>query len=126
MVLCLSPLRLTKFLVDHWQDVLTGSILGLALSYFAYRQYYPSLASEVSHRPYAPRIRHEGPILPMHRPTNSAVSQESIGQHGAEHGQYHDFDEEGVPQGTVPRPERTDIANIWKDGDELEEVGTHA
>ncbi|KAJ1310298.1 hypothetical protein OPQ81_007038 [Rhizoctonia solani] len=40
----------------HWQDVLVGSIVGLVLSYFSYRQYYPSLASPFSHRPYSPRI----------------------------------------------------------------------
>ncbi|KAG9102657.1 hypothetical protein FRC06_001531 [Ceratobasidium sp. 370] len=40
----------------HWQDVLVGSLVGLALSYFSYRQYYPSLASPFSHRPYSPRI----------------------------------------------------------------------
>ncbi|KAF8602675.1 PAP2-domain-containing protein [Ceratobasidium sp. AG-I] len=40
----------------HWQDVLVGSIVGLLLSYFSYRQYYPTLASPFSHRPYSPRI----------------------------------------------------------------------
>ncbi|CAE6428059.1 unnamed protein product [Rhizoctonia solani] len=40
----------------HWQDVFVGSIVGLVLSYFSYRQYYPSLASPFSHRPYSPRI----------------------------------------------------------------------
>lgn len=40
----------------HWQDVLIGSIVGLVLSYFSYRQYYPSLASPFAHRPYSPRI----------------------------------------------------------------------
>ncbi|KDN49466.1 hypothetical protein RSAG8_02168, partial [Rhizoctonia solani AG-8 WAC10335] len=40
----------------HWQDVLIGSIVGLVLSYFSYRQYYPSLTSPFSHRPYSPRI----------------------------------------------------------------------
>jgi len=40
----------------HWHDVLVGSIVGLVLSYFSYRQYYPSLASPFSHRPYSPRV----------------------------------------------------------------------
>ncbi|QRV86238.1 oligosaccharyl transferase subunit OST3/OST6 family protein [Ceratobasidium sp. AG-Ba] len=40
----------------HWQDVLIGSVVGLVLSYFSYRQYYPSLTSPFSHRPYSPRI----------------------------------------------------------------------
>ncbi|KAL5529697.1 hypothetical protein ACEPAG_5682 [Sanghuangporus baumii] len=74
----------------HWQDVLVGSLLGLVMSFFAYRQYYPPLGSPRSHRPFSPRIRREGsdavdggggdlednspseeshaPILPIHRP----------------------------------------------------------
>ncbi|KAF8894685.1 phosphatidic acid phosphatase type 2/haloperoxidase [Infundibulicybe gibba] len=34
----------------HWHDVLVGSILGTVLAYFSYRQYYPGLGSEYSHR----------------------------------------------------------------------------
>ncbi|KAL5489824.1 hypothetical protein ACEPAI_4656 [Sanghuangporus weigelae] len=74
----------------HWQDVLVGSLIGLVMSFFAYRQYYPPLGSPQSHRPFSPRIRREGsdaadvrggdieesspseeshaPILPIHRP----------------------------------------------------------
>ncbi|KAH7908222.1 PAP2-domain-containing protein [Hygrophoropsis aurantiaca] len=40
----------------HWEDVLTGSVLGLVLAYFAYRQYYPGLAAKSSHRPYTTRF----------------------------------------------------------------------
>ncbi|KAF9466356.1 phosphatidic acid phosphatase type 2/haloperoxidase [Collybia nuda] len=50
----------------HWQDVLIGGIVGTFVTYFTYRQYYPSLASELSHRPYSPRIKREEPALPMH------------------------------------------------------------
>lgn len=35
--------------------MLTGSILGLVVSYFSYRQYYPALDSPQSHRCYSPR-----------------------------------------------------------------------
>lgn len=59
----------------HWQDVLTGSALGLASAYFAYRQYFPMLDYELSERPFEPRlvrggdplesgVEGEGPILP--------------------------------------------------------------
>lgn len=41
---------------DHWQDVLAGSLLGFGIANFAYRQYFPSLSSKLSHLPYAPRI----------------------------------------------------------------------
>lgn len=39
------------------------------MTFFAYRQYYPPLTSEVSHRPYSPRIKddpedNDSPILP--------------------------------------------------------------
>ncbi|CAK5277461.1 unnamed protein product [Mycena citricolor] len=54
----------------HWQDVLIGSILGTVVSYFTYRQYYPSLSSDVCHLPYAPRIAKEEPST-HHRPSNS-------------------------------------------------------
>ncbi|KAG8737633.1 hypothetical protein FRC10_007975 [Ceratobasidium sp. 414] len=43
----------------HWQDVLVGSIAGLVFAYFSYRQYYPTLESPYSHKPYAPRIPRE-------------------------------------------------------------------
>jgi hypothetical protein len=41
---------------DHWQDVLIGSIVGLAFAYFSYRQYFPPLNDKYSHLPYRPRI----------------------------------------------------------------------
>ncbi|KLO13504.1 PAP2-domain-containing protein [Schizopora paradoxa] len=47
----------------HWQDVLTGSALGLATAYFAYRQYYPPLDHELSERPFAPRLVRGGDAL---------------------------------------------------------------
>ncbi|KAJ1973112.1 hypothetical protein H4R35_004292 [Dimargaris xerosporica] len=43
----------------HWQDVTVGSIIGIVCAYFAYRQYYPNLASPLAHRPYSPRIPSE-------------------------------------------------------------------
>ncbi|KAG8696543.1 hypothetical protein FRC11_000659 [Ceratobasidium sp. 423] len=55
----------------HWQDVLVGSIVGLVFSYFAYRQYYPTLESPFSHKPYSPRIPRDDyrdSTLPLTRP----------------------------------------------------------
>jgi diacylglycerol diphosphate phosphatase / phosphatidate phosphatase len=62
-------------------------------SYFSYRQYYPDLASRLSHRPYSPRLKRddgsielvttgegEGSALPVHQPEDNptaAHSQES-------------------------------------------------
>ena len=57
---------------DHWHDVLVGSILGTLFAYFSYRQYYPSLSSELSHRPYSPRIKDDvEAVLPFHRRNDS-------------------------------------------------------
>ncbi|KAG9064907.1 hypothetical protein KI688_003169 [Linnemannia hyalina] len=43
----------------HWQDVTVGSFIGFFFAVFAYRQYYPSLASNKSDRPFSPRIRED-------------------------------------------------------------------
>ncbi|KAF8551341.1 PAP2-domain-containing protein [Imleria badia] len=40
----------------HWEDVLTGSALGLGIAYFSYRQYYPNLASKTAHIPFTTRF----------------------------------------------------------------------
>lgn len=118
-------IRSVFYSADHWHDVLAGSILGLVLAYFSYRQYYPSLASASAHRPYAPRIRtrsQTGPvsILPTHRHTDTDGSIET-GTGGAHVGPpYHDEGSEeeleAVPPGTVPRPERSSMENLWKGG----------
>ncbi|CAE6448649.1 unnamed protein product [Rhizoctonia solani] len=40
----------------HWEDVTVGAIVGMNLAYFAYRQYYPSLADKLSHEAYRARL----------------------------------------------------------------------
>ncbi|CAG8471718.1 10494_t:CDS:2 [Scutellospora calospora] len=40
----------------HWQDVVSGGLIGFILSLFAYHQYYPHLNSYMSHRPLSIRI----------------------------------------------------------------------
>ena len=55
----------------HWQDVLTGSFLGLVTAYFSYRQYYPPLNSDISHLPYPPRFKRGGQEHPAHHSSPS-------------------------------------------------------
>lgn len=86
---------------DHWHDVLVGSILGTVLAYFSYRQYYPSLASPLAHRPYSPRVRraeHDAEsTLPVH---DKAHSHEGHHTHdSAAHARANDNAVYGAPQG---------------------------
>ena len=46
----------------HWQDVLVGSLLGIAVAFVTYRGYYPPLSHEHAHLPYAPREVIEGEL----------------------------------------------------------------
>ena len=95
-------------LKDHWQDVTVGSILGLTIAYFSYRQYYPSLADERSHRPYSPRIKDENsePILPVH----NLFQGQSYDAPGAGRG-----DDSFELEGTVQRPGPQHLRDAWKD-----------
>lgn len=48
----------------HWEDVTVGGIIGLFVSYYIYRQYYPSIFSSNCHRPtprYMTRKTHPEP-----------------------------------------------------------------
>ena len=85
-----------------------GSLLGLTVAYFAYRQYYPSLADELSHRPYSPRLRDENPdsILPVHNQSRNQ-RYDSVG--------HHDLLE---LDGTVQRPGPQHLRDAFRDHDE--------
>ncbi|CAG8779165.1 23519_t:CDS:2, partial [Dentiscutata erythropus] len=48
----------------HWQDVVTGGLIGFIFSFFTYHQYYPPLYSPISHRPLSVRLK---PHSPQHR-----------------------------------------------------------
>ena len=71
------------FSPDHWHDVIAGSFLGLVTAYFAYRQYFRSLASKASHLPYSPRTQrlevthdHPAPGLPLYHTLQRPDSDE--------------------------------------------------
>jgi diacylglycerol diphosphate phosphatase/phosphatidate phosphatase len=96
--------------------VLAGSILGTVISYFAYRQYYPSLASEISHRPYAPRIPREE--LPRQTRLRHASGERSSRQKDRDHAE--DIIESGPLEGTVIRGGPNTLREVWSDGADRE------
>ncbi|TFY72365.1 hypothetical protein EVG20_g607 [Dentipellis fragilis] len=109
----------------HWHDVLVGSILGLVTAYFAYRQYYPPLQSEFSHRPYAPRSRDADDVLPVHahRPPSAGgvYSGVNLGEsrrsEGGIYSDHMDQDEEHVElNGTVRKGGPGPLTDVWNDG----------
>ena len=74
--------------VDHWEDVITGSLLGvwsiseilsicltcptgLALAFFSYRQFFPSLTHSTPQVPLAPRVE----ILGTHGPLRATQEE---------------------------------------------------
>ncbi|KAH8825585.1 phosphatidic acid phosphatase type 2/haloperoxidase [Flagelloscypha sp. PMI_526] len=94
----------------HWQDVLTGSTLGTVVSYFAYRQYYPHLASAEAHRPFSPRIKRDDAetTLPMHHAPRTFNLQAARDSDETLH----------QPDGlhnTVPRPNSAKLGDIWNE-----------
>jgi len=95
---------------DHWQDVLVGSIVGTVFAFFSYRQYYPSLGSEFSHRPYSPRIQRED--------EERLETHDDPFEGGGDpqpHDHHHD-DEEYELEGTVLRPHPPEsLEEMWKD-----------
>jgi len=100
----------------HWQDVLAGSFLGIVMAYFSYRQYFPSLGSDLAHLPYAPRTQHledthgrPAPGLPYYR---SSVESEH-GEAGVE-----------LLRDTVKRNEPERVERTWERGPSLED-GPH-
>ncbi|KAF5331010.1 hypothetical protein D9619_005580 [Psilocybe cf. subviscida] len=129
----------------HWQDVTVGSIVGIVFSFFAYRQYYPSLSSALSHRPYSPRIARDGDhaVLPTHTanssisaPAGNATSSYQGGNQefnmGTSYGNTaytggaHANSQDPYLEGTVPRPGPGSLEEVWKDGEEDGSRAEHA
>ncbi|KAH7322292.1 phosphatidic acid phosphatase type 2/haloperoxidase [Rhizoctonia solani] len=60
----------------HWQDVAVGAIIGINLGYFAYRQYYPSLADKLSHEAYKARLSPFERDMPREEPQREGSRDE--------------------------------------------------
>lgn len=118
------PRFLTSFILiitdatDHWQDVLVGSLVGTVFSYFGYRQYYPSLSSSLSHRPYSPRIPSDDDssevALPVHRPMRSH-DYPFLANNGSNLDVRNNGQGSFELSGTVPRQEPV-FHEVWKQG----------
>ena len=106
----------------HWQDVVVGSLLGLSLAWFSYRQYYPPLSHPLSHRPYSPRIsRNRTPLSGsrMHDGYHSNANEETERLHLSGHPHHNDHIEELPLQATsmdhVDAP--LSLTEVWKQGE---------
>ncbi|KAI1302803.1 hypothetical protein EDD11_005561 [Mortierella claussenii] len=85
--LILAALIATSRVADyrhHWQDVTAGSFMGGVFAVFAYRQYYPSLASIKADCPFSPRVKEE--MLPV----GNLLGRDH--HHGDHHYRYRDDD----------------------------------
>ncbi|KAK7014982.1 lipid transport protein [Favolaschia claudopus] len=102
----------------HWQDVLVGSILGTVVSFFCYRQYYPSLMSEVSHRPYSPRIARADDHVGHHRHSVTRTGYRD------DHPTNEDIVDSGPLEGTVLRDGPGPLREVWRDHESHEEETT--
>ncbi|KAL4067850.1 phosphatidic acid phosphatase type 2/haloperoxidase [Scleroderma yunnanense] len=92
----------------HFQDVVAGSLLGIFIAYFAYRQYYPSLASPTSHLPYSPRVpRDEPEVLP------------TVASHGGSRYPRESEEDENVEliNSAVHKSDPEPLKEIWQQGD---------
>jgi len=106
----------------HWHDVLVGSIVGTVMAYFSYRQYYPSLGSEYSHRPYSPRIKRENEeVLPIHHhgaatgPSSYPFLGSSAPTRPDGNNTYSNQpSDEYELEGTVLRPQGASLEEMWR------------
>jgi diacylglycerol diphosphate phosphatase/phosphatidate phosphatase len=109
----------------HYQDVFVGMVLGLVVSYFSYRQYYPSLEHPLCHRPYAPRFAPIEPpesqkadVVPakgttldtQHPDKGKGKDLEAQKTEGQEGGMDHDA------AGTLPRHQPPPLERVWSEG----------
>lgn len=89
----------------HWHDVVAGAILGTAIAYFTYRQYFPSLASPISHRPYSPRVPRDEDVLPT-----------ATSHGGSRYSESGEAEQLELIDGGVRKPDPGPLEEIWRQG----------
>ncbi|KAF7338411.1 putative diacylglycerol pyrophosphate phosphatase 1 [Mycena venus] len=109
----------SAFALISFEDVLVGSVLGTVVSYFTYRQYYPSLTSEVSHRPYSPRIARADEHLVHHRRSGPRAAYRD------ENPTAEDIIGSGPLEGTVLRDGPGPLHEVWRDNEETTALQPH-
>jgi hypothetical protein len=89
----------------HWQDVTIGAILGSLCAYFAYRQYYPSLAHASCQDPYLTRLAYcresdQESLLPQTIPPIKSNNDQSSQYSDYHH--HHEYTVENVELDNTP------------------------
>ena len=82
--------------------------MGTVIAYFSYRQYYPSLASPMSHRPYSPRVPRDEQVLPTVAPHGESRFPDRESEEG---------EEVELIDGAVRNPEPEPLKEVWQRGD---------
>jgi diacylglycerol diphosphate phosphatase/phosphatidate phosphatase len=106
----------------HWHDVTAGAMVGGIFAVFAYRQYYPSLASAKSDRPFSPRVGEE--LLPV-----SAFEHRRHRGHNDEETQALLSEGETVPRGSEEAESGLSFTHLFRrdpTDQTLTSNGTHA
>ncbi|KAG8987421.1 hypothetical protein FRB90_003352 [Tulasnella sp. 427] len=112
----------------HPVDVLVGSVVGLAISHYAYRQYFPPLTHPLCHRPYSPRIARESNedgVKPVSAEA-AAVGLETTARPAAP-----SITVAGSGASETPGPDDTvrrhnpEISDVWRQGSRRGAPGAH-
>ncbi|PWZ02492.1 acid phosphatase/Vanadium-dependent haloperoxidase [Testicularia cyperi] len=114
--LCLVPLMAAALIAisrtmdyrHHATDVIAGGLLGILISYWIYRLYYPPLSHPQCHKPYSPRIPKEGIPSAHHRTYSTEEDSEYAAAlppngNGAQNNYYPSSNSNGVDNSTAHR-----------------------
>ncbi|KIO28196.1 hypothetical protein M407DRAFT_243150 [Tulasnella calospora MUT 4182] len=91
----------------HPIDVFVGAVVGLVISHYSYRQYFPPLTHPLCHRPYSPRIPRESEEDGQLAGANAVPTSSTVGP-SANTGS-------PGPDDTVQRNNQ-DVSDAWREG----------